>query len=178
MRLLGLALMAVALLSLGCGGRTTARSPARPSTVSAEPPPFEYLMGTNVFWAATDCGYGGLVTEEWAALQKLIDARDEVALEKLATSAKTSEGRVLGIIGLVRLGVIDRNTATERLEKIPGRVQSCDGCMLFDAPAAELIELSNARGASEFLTRAEFERQTQKQNELNRQRDADAERNE
>lgn len=127
--------------------------------------PFDYLMAPDLRRAAASCGYGDLPTTEWIQLHSLIEAGDTEQLEILAASAPTREGRVLGIIGLLRAGLASREETVKRLADMDGKVNTCGGCLIYKMQASHLIHLAEApdvpvaemlRERDEFLK--EFER--------------------
>ena len=100
----------------------------------------EVLSGPFAGVVGTRCGIGGHDPREWRAVYELVDACDVDALSDVATSASTREGRVLGLTGLYRLGMLDAAGVREHLARLDGQVRTCAGCRNSRVPAASLIE--------------------------------------
>ena len=119
------------------GGSTLNATPASAASVSA----YTFLMGPDVKVAGDYCGLAGSVTREWEALYHLIDAGEEHLLRIVVRSALTPEGRVLGVVGLYKLGRLNREDATRALGMMDVTVEGCSGCMGMTSPASEFTFL-------------------------------------
>jgi hypothetical protein len=116
-----------------------ARAP-RQSIDRAAIPAVELLLGPYVYVVGTSCGIVGLDMPEWMAMKALVHTGDREALHRVATSAVTREGRVLGIVGLYYTKEIDELRARMMLRHLQGDVQTCGGCIYSSAPAGSMME--------------------------------------
>jgi len=103
-------------------------------------PPVDLLLGPYANTVGTRCGFVGLETDEWLALTALIHTGDREALRRIAGSAATCEGRVLGIAGLYQTGEVDEHGARGLLSQLHGHVRTCGGCIFSSAPASTMME--------------------------------------
>lgn len=102
-------------------------------------PAAEFLLGSYPDVVGTRCGLLGIETRGWLALRELVHFDDRDALHLIARSARTAEGRVLGIAGLYHTGEFDEVSAREALATLPGDVRTCGGCIFSSAPAESMM---------------------------------------
>ena len=99
----------------------------------------DLLLGPYAYVVGTRCGFVGIETREWLAMRELLHAGNHEALHRVASSAATREGRVLGITGLYHAGEIDEHRARAMLSQLHGDVQTCGGCIYSTAPADSML---------------------------------------
>jgi hypothetical protein len=119
------------------------RDPTRPrpnqSLDRSTLPAAEFLAGPYVHTVGITCGIAGMEMREWSAVRELVHAGDRPALHRVASSAATREGRVLGIAGLYLAGEIDERRARAMLSQLRGDVETCGGCRVSSAPADSMF---------------------------------------
>lgn len=105
---------------------------------------FSFLMGKGVERVGVQCGIANSVQPEWVALHDLVDSGAAERLWDVALHAATVEGRVLGIIGLVKLGRLSPDQGEGFLASMQGNVTSCSGCMIHSTPPTGFTGLASA----------------------------------
>jgi hypothetical protein len=107
------------------------------------PAPYRFLM-RQAHVVGLSCSYAGAVPEEWEALHELVDARHEALLRDLWKNAVTPEGRLLGLVGLYKIGALKRTDASAAMKAMNALIWVCGGCMSSQEPSGELTSFLDA----------------------------------
>jgi hypothetical protein len=92
---------------------------------------YYHLLGAPDLVVGERCGISGDMRELWLDLSELVRTRQVAAIWDLTARASTREGRVAGVIGLVKLHAASPRNAEAMLRGIFGTITVCEGCLFY-----------------------------------------------
>ena len=121
-------------------GDAFAIAPADPASRRAY---YHLLVGPDLV-VGESCGITGDMRDVWLDVSDLVRARQTAAMWDLTVRASTREGRVAGVIGLVKLHAATSRDAETMLRRISGTITVCEGCLFYkNAPPLFAKDLFN-----------------------------------